>query len=788
MSATQTKQNTLLVDTIFDFHGGIFPAENKHQTSDKGIVDAKLPDELIVPVQQHIGAPAKVCVEIGETVFKGQTIAQANGYISANIHAPSSGTVTAIEERDVQHPSGLAGLCIVIACDGQETWTELSPCEDYLSLSKSQLIEKIRASGIAGMGGAGFPSAVKLEGKDNAINTLILNSAECEPYITADDVLIQAHAKEIIMGLGILNYIIGANEILIGIEDNKPQAIESYKHAIDSSDIKNVKLAVVPTKYPSGGEKQLIQLLTGKEVPASGLPSDIGIVCHNTGTVFAIFEAIVLGKPLISRITTLTGNALASPQNYRSLIGTPFRSLLEEAKINWHSLEQLVMGGPMMGFAVHSVDVPVVKTSNCILASSEGELTSPDLEQPCIRCGSCAEVCPAQLLPQQLYWYSKTKELEKTEAYHLNDCIECGACSFVCPSNIPLVQYFRFAKGETRKKNVELEKSELSRERFEARKARLEREAAEKEEKRLEKTKARQLKKEQQAKIQSNKTSHKESNTESADSLEIAFQLAKTQAAKANKQWKEAQKALTVAEKNQNTDEQNIKIKDDELSALKQQVKALEEIAQQAQIAFKNALSKKKAAQADSPEDKLLSISIDPALQEKINSLDKAIESVRESSSAAAQDLKRFKKALLSAKSGQGDTLPLEKEVTLAKEKLDKLKTELRDLLKQHKALISDQSGSKPTPADVSKETNASAQTTSVSTESNIEKDQLKIAMSRIKAETKKLKQQRLSTDEQQSIELDKLIEENQNKLKDIIQKISALQSKPNGDTQEAKS
>lgn len=721
---------------IFDFHGGIHPEENKQQTCHKGIKTASLPDEFIIPLQQHIGATAKAIVNVGDKVLKGQLIAEANGFVSAHVHAPTSGTIKAIEKRPVQHPSGLEGLCIVLESDHEDSWCQLNACEDFTKLSREQILEKIREAGISGMGGAGFPSSVKLNAKAEKISTLIVNSVECEPYITADDVLIRDSAQEILKGIEIVNQLFSPVEILIGIEDNKPEAIQAYENAIEASPMKHLKLAVVPTKYPSGGEKQLIELLTGKEVPAGGLPSDLGIICHNTGTLFAIYEAVVFGIPLIQRVTTLTGNALKDPRNYWTLIGTPFRHLLEQSQVQWNLLSQLIMGGPMMGFAVHDPEVPLVKTTNCILAAAAGELIPPEFEQPCIRCGSCAEVCPANLLPQQLYWYSKAKELEKAQDYHLSDCIECGACSYVCPSNIPLVQYFRFAKGESRNKQMELKKAELSRERFEARKERLEREEQEREAKRLAKAEARK-----QKQLEAKSAGIAGTTQSNNDALEIAFQLAKTNAAKASKQWKEAEKALEVARKN---NAENIE-------ELENTVAQLSEKAAQAQATFKQALDNKKAASEETP-------------QAAISELDQKIEQVRESSANASNELKNLKKALLSAKTGTADTSELDQRVAEAREKSDQLKAELRDLLAQQKS---------EQPESVN---NVQPAEQKVVETGNSEKDQLKIRMAQLKTQAKKLKAGLEEANDESRGEIEKLLQENQHQLNDVISKMTELE------------
>ncbi len=473
---------------IFDFHGGIHPAENKHQSVRTPIANAGVPDELVLPLSQHIGAPAIPLVQPGEKVLKGQLIAEPAGFVSVPLHAPTSGTVSAIEDRQIAHPSGLTSRCIVISSDGQDQWIDHAGTPDYKNLEKSELISRIRNAGIAGMGGAGFPTAVKLSVKPGTtIETLIINGTECEPYITADDILMRERAEQIIEGTKILAHLIAPGETVIGVEDNKPEGILALQQAAEGSDI---EIAVFPTKYPSGGEKQLIEILTGKQVPSGGLPSDVGIVCQNVGTAVAIRDAVLEGKPLISRITTVTGEGVAEPQNFEALIGSSMNYLLEQAGYRSGKNKRLIMGGPMMGFTVPQGDVPIVKTTNCILAPTEAELPSPPPAQACIRCGMCAEACPASLLPQQLFWFAQGQEFEKAEEHKLFDCIECGACSYVCPSSIPLVQYYRASKAEILQIRRDNEKSEHSRIRFEARQERLEREEAEKAAKRAARKKA----------------------------------------------------------------------------------------------------------------------------------------------------------------------------------------------------------------------------------------------------------------------------------------------------------
>jgi electron transport complex protein RnfC len=500
--------------TLHSFSGGVHPQENKHQSTQTAIAQLPLPAQLIVPIGQHIGAPANVIVDVGEVVLKGQLIAQPQGFISAGIHAPTSGKVVAIEQRELPHSSGLEGICIVIDSDGEDQWLEeisngSLAINDYLEADNEVLVKRIRDCGITGMGGASFPTAVKMSVTGKNIETLIINAAECEPYITSDDMLMRERALESMRGIQILMKLTSADNCLIGIEDNKPEAIKSMESALHAVHGEHrISVVTIPTKYPSGGEKQLIEILTGKEVPHNGLPTDIGIVCQNIGTCEAVYHAIARGKPLISRITTITGESIEQPQNVEVLIGTPIKHLLAFAGFKQEtslfqkllgSLNQttpsdskprVIMGGPMMGFTLSSDELPILKSSNCILAPSQKELPANDMASACIRCGLCTEACPADLLPQQLYWFSKSGELDKAEQHNIADCIECGACSYVCPSQIPLVQYYRHAKGEIKEERAAHQKSERSRVRFEARQDRLDREVAEKEAKRQARTAA----------------------------------------------------------------------------------------------------------------------------------------------------------------------------------------------------------------------------------------------------------------------------------------------------------
>ncbi|QQC12721.1 electron transport complex protein RnfC [Stutzerimonas stutzeri] len=464
---------------IWDIHGGIHPPEHKDLSNRTPIQPAPLPKRLVLPLTQHLGAPAEPCVTLGEQVLKGQQIAVASGFVSAPLHAPTSGVVSFIGPQPYPHVSGMLANAIVIDSDGEDKWIDLHPQPDYRELERPALLELIRQAGISGLGGAGFPTAVKLSPPPTqTIRTLIINGTECEPYITADDLLMREKAAELVAGIEILAHLIQPQEVLIGIEDNKPEAIAAVRAAIGE---RPFTLKVFPTKYPSGGEKQLIQILTGEEVPSGGLPADIGMLCQNVGTCVAIHDAVLLGKPLISRITTLTGEALARPMNVEVLIGTPVDELLAFAGLDQHRLNRLIMGGPMMGFSLQSLEVPVVKTTNCLLASTLEELPPPPPALPCIRCGECAEACPVSLLPQQLHFFALGQEHEQLKAHNLFDCIECGACAYVCPSNIPLVQYYRAAKGEIRELEQKQQKAEHSKQRFELRQERLRRAEEQKE-------------------------------------------------------------------------------------------------------------------------------------------------------------------------------------------------------------------------------------------------------------------------------------------------------------------
>lgn len=462
---------------IWSFPGGIHPPERKDLSNQTAIADMPLADSYVVPVKQHSGAAGEICVAVGEHVLRGQPLTKSGVSMGLPVHAPTSGTVKAIGPGRIAHPSGMADIVIRIAADGQDEAIAHTGLTDYEQVARADLLERIRAAGIAGLGGAGFPTAQKLA-LQRPIDYLIINGVECEPYISADDRLMREHAQTILDGSKILLHLADAKKGLVAVEDNKPEAIAAFEEAL--KEYPQFSLRVVPTKYPSGGEKQLIQLLTGRQVPSRGLPIDIGLLMQNVGTAYAVSRAIRHGEPLTQRVVTVTGEAVRRPGNYWVRIGTPVGEVLREAGFERQNDEQrIIMGGPMMGFTLPDTDVPVVKITNCLLLPSVSELAPAQQEMPCIRCGACADVCPAQLLPQQLQWLAKAKDYDGLEQQNLFDCIECGACAYVCPSEIPLVHYYRKAKAEVRNMAREKAKAEIARERFEARQERLEREKEE---------------------------------------------------------------------------------------------------------------------------------------------------------------------------------------------------------------------------------------------------------------------------------------------------------------------
>ena len=462
---------------LFKFKGGVKPDTNKTPSMQSPIGKAPLPSTLVVPLHQSIGGHPQPLVAPGDRVLKGQRIGSADQWISAAVHAPTSGIVLSIEERVAAHPSALPTLSVIIEPDGRDEWIERTPL-DYQTLEPERVREILRDSGVVGLGGAVFPSHAKLTAaKSVPMDELVINGAECEPFMTCDDRLMRERAEDIVRGIGIFRDLLAPKRVLIGIEDNKPEAVSAMKAAVDKLG-ESFEVIAVPTRYPAGGAKQLIRVLTGKEIPASKRSPEMGVQCFNVATAYSAWRAIAFGEPVISRIVTLTGN-VERPRNWEVLIGTPLLEVLALAQPKADT-DRYLMGGPMMGFELHSLDAPIVKATNCIIAGSPALFPPPPPEMPCIRCGACAEVCPHELQPFEMYWFARSKNFGKTQEYNIFDCIECGCCSYVCPSHIPLVQYFRFAKSEIWSREREKNLADAAKIRFEFRNERAEREKEEK--------------------------------------------------------------------------------------------------------------------------------------------------------------------------------------------------------------------------------------------------------------------------------------------------------------------
>jgi Na+-translocating ferredoxin:NAD+ oxidoreductase subunit C len=471
---------------VFKFNGGVHPHDHKAESTTRPITQLAIPEKLILPLRQHVGHMPKVLVQVGDFVLKGQMLAEPEGTLSAAIHAPTSGMITAISEQVIPHPSGLPDLCITLTPDGKDTWTQLQPT-DWRNTDKKVLVDNLRSSGIVGLGGATFPTHIKLRtnGKSN-VHTLVINAAECEPYITCDDMLMRERADQVIKGIEIVQHLLGAEKCIIGIEDNKPQATSAMTAACAN---KGLEVKVVPTLYPSGDARRLIHLLLDIEIPNDKRSTDVGIQVFNIATVLAVYRYFEFGEPAINRIVTMTGN-VAKPQNFEVLFGTPLQSLIAAAGGANADISHYIMGGPMMGFDLPNQQVPITKAANCIIAAAPNLFAEPPPAMPCIRCARCADACPVNLQPQELYWFSKSDNFEKARDYNLFDCIECGCCTYVCPSDIPLVQYYRYAKSEIIALDKAKEASDLARERNDFRLARIEREKLERAQKHAERAQA----------------------------------------------------------------------------------------------------------------------------------------------------------------------------------------------------------------------------------------------------------------------------------------------------------
>lgn len=426
------------------FKGGVHPPENKKLTETSAIEPVAVPPELTVPLSQHIGAPAKPVVAKGDEVKKGQVIAEPGGFVSVAIHAPTSGTVKAIEKRP--HPTIMAGDAIVIVPDGQDTLEEgIGERRDWRSMEIDDLKKTIQMAGICGMGGAAFPTHVKLSPpKDKPIDTLILNGVECEPFLTADHRLMLESPETIIEGAEILMKILGVKTCYIGIEENKPDAIELLREKVSGrGDMAVISLHV---KYPQGAEKQLIKAIANREVPPGGLPMDVGAVVQNVGTAHAVFQACAYGIPLIERVATVTGRGVKEQKNLRIRIGTPLQFLIDQCGGLSDSTVKVVMGGPMMGIAQHNLAAPAIKGTSGVLVFPQPEIIT-EQQGPCIRCGRCVDACPMNITPCHIATSCEFESYEEAEYYGLMDCIECGSCVYVCPTRRHLVHYIKQGKS-----------------------------------------------------------------------------------------------------------------------------------------------------------------------------------------------------------------------------------------------------------------------------------------------------------------------------------------------------
>ncbi len=431
---------------FFGFRGGVHPPENKLQTENMAVEVMPSPNEIYLPLLQHIGAPLNPIVNVGDRVLKGQKVAEADG-LASPIHSPVSGTVTKIENRIF--PLSGKIMTIFIENDGKEEWAELTKIENWETAEKKDLLDMIKDKGIVGIGGATFPTHVKLNPPSNVkIDTLLLNGAECEPYLNSDNRLMLENPKSIIEGIKIIKKILGVTEAYIGIEDNKKEAIEIMGKAAEGTGIEVVPLK---TKYPQGGEKQLIKSILNRQVPSGQLPSAVGVVVQNTGTAAAVYEAIVNGIPLIEKIVTVSGGAIETPKNLKVAIGTPFHHLLDHCKIKREQMERLVMGGPMMGLAQMSEDSTIIKGTSGLLALTTKEMR-PYKTRPCISCSKCISACPMGLTPLMYDRLADKKQWDEMKDYNLMDCIECGSCSYACPTNRPLVASIKTGKNKLRAK------------------------------------------------------------------------------------------------------------------------------------------------------------------------------------------------------------------------------------------------------------------------------------------------------------------------------------------------
>lgn len=467
-----------LFKQFFSGDWGVHPADHKRPAADQPVRQLPAPPRVHLLLAQHVGAPARPVVLVGQRVKKGELVAAAQGNISAPVHASVSGVISAIGEITAPHASGLTGMAISIDSDGLDEWIEAERPVDPFSLSPDEIARKVAAAGIVGLGGATFPSSVKLNlGRRSKIDTLIINGSECEPYLSCDDRLMRDQAEEIVKGIRLMLIATGAPQAKVGIEDNKPEAISAMRQAAASYG--EIVICPVPARYPMGSDRQLIVELTGREVPSDARAADVGVIVHNVGTAYAVAQAVCLGRPLVSRLMTLNGAAAQSPGNYEVPLGTLISDFVAFAGGVRENPAKLIMGGPMMGTVLPNLHVPVVKGCSGVLLLSADEAAVSEADA-CIRCGSCVKACPMGLLPLEMSARIRNEEMDAAADLGLADCIACGCCAYVCPSHIPLVQYFYHAKGELYARERNKLRTDATKKLAQQRQERLAREALEK--------------------------------------------------------------------------------------------------------------------------------------------------------------------------------------------------------------------------------------------------------------------------------------------------------------------
>ena len=431
---------------VFRFKGGVHPPEGKEVTENLSVEVFKAPKKVYIPLLQHIGAPLNPIVKVGDEVKIGQKIGDSEAFMSSPVHASVSGKV--VEIAVYTFPVSGMVKTIVIENNEKDEWVELKGNKDYTKLSKEELLKIIREAGIVGQGGAAFPTHIKLNPpKDKTIDTLLINAAECEPYLNADNRVMIEYGKESIEGIKILLHVLGIKRAVIGVENNKHEAIENMEKL--TADLPNIEVAVLETKYPQGGEKQLIKACLNRVVPVRSLPSEVGVVVQNIGTAKVIYDAVVVGKALVERVLTVSGLGVKTPKNLLVRVGTQFKEILESVGIDREVTEKIVMGGPMMGIAQWTDEVPTIKGTSGILALTKKE-TKPYKSKSCISCGKCVTVCPINLMPLMYAKLAKFQQWEEMDRYNLLDCMECGTCQFVCPSNRPLTEGIKLGKAKLR--------------------------------------------------------------------------------------------------------------------------------------------------------------------------------------------------------------------------------------------------------------------------------------------------------------------------------------------------